>query len=731
MKAVKTKFGTLYGIFIPNVSMMLGVILFLRLGLLTANIGIISMTAIILLALLLMLITSLSIGAIASNMQVGIGGLYYLISRTLGIELGGAIGISIFLAQILTISLTISGFAIIVHQVYPTLPITAIELASLFILAIIAVNSSKLIMHMQFLVLIIMLASIIIVMQGDVSNISADTIYKPYFSERLNFWEAFAIFFPAMTGIEAGMALSGNLKNPARSLFIGNIYSLITVSVIYLIVIFFSVKYIPYNLLESSPFAFVEFSGPKSFIYLGIMVAAISSTMGSIVSAPIILQIMAEDGALPLLLAKKTQNGEPKNAILLTVIISAVIITITKIDHVIPILSMICLITYGLMNFIAAINSYINMVSWRPIYKVSYIISAIGVLLALVIMLMVSAKYSLIAICIVCMLMIYFSKKNIAYKFPDLRDSLIFFLIRQFIYQLDQNREKAVTWHPVVMLLAVSPSRHEFLSSICHKFTIRNGILIFSSVIPEYMVHQNRLESLRAGIYGFIEDHNYKGLVEVNQAKNTHDGFLNYIKAYGFGSIYPNLVVLPVDHQDFVLDEVLECLKAAFLHKKNILYSCIDESSFDINNKLSSIALWWNSDAAESFFLLLNLAMLIINSCEIKTLNLNAIVYDEKAKEGLSDYLHQFVLEKRIPFSINIYLEEETIDFISAINKYAVDTDIILMPVELPSLDENYELIEQYKDYLGQCLIKVNNNKTLIGCCMDALDHSQIYPEVL
>ena len=55
-------------------------------------------------------LTSLSLAAISTNINVGGGGDYYLISRTLGLEFSGAIGIVLFLAQSVSIAFYAIGF---------------------------------------------------------------------------------------------------------------------------------------------------------------------------------------------------------------------------------------------------------------------------------------------------------------------------------------------------------------------------------------------------------------------------------------------------------------------------------------------------------------------------------------------------------------------------------------------------------------------------------------------
>ena len=90
--------GTFAGVFTPSVLTILGIILFLRLGFVVGNAGLGPALLIMLLANGISVLTSVSLSAIATNLKVKGGGDYYLISRTLGHEFGGALGIVLFLA---------------------------------------------------------------------------------------------------------------------------------------------------------------------------------------------------------------------------------------------------------------------------------------------------------------------------------------------------------------------------------------------------------------------------------------------------------------------------------------------------------------------------------------------------------------------------------------------------------------------------------------------------------
>ncbi len=120
-EAATARFGTFGGVFTPCTLTILGVIMFLRLGQVVGRAGIWQALAIILLANVITLLTSLSLSAIATNTRAGGGGAYYLISRSLGVEFGGAIGVVFFLAQAIAVAMYVVGFTEACAAAFPVL----------------------------------------------------------------------------------------------------------------------------------------------------------------------------------------------------------------------------------------------------------------------------------------------------------------------------------------------------------------------------------------------------------------------------------------------------------------------------------------------------------------------------------------------------------------------------------------------------------------------------------
>ncbi len=150
--------GTFGGVFTPSILTILGVIMYLRFGWVVGNVGLLGTLLIVTLSTSITFLTSLSIAAIATDQRVRIGGAYYMISRSLGIEIGGAVGIPLYIAQALSVALYTVGFAESVVNAFPALQtfsllglsgIQVIGLAITIFVAILALGSPNIAIKAQ------------------------------------------------------------------------------------------------------------------------------------------------------------------------------------------------------------------------------------------------------------------------------------------------------------------------------------------------------------------------------------------------------------------------------------------------------------------------------------------------------------------------------------------------------------------------------------------------------
>ncbi|GFQ90541.1 solute carrier family 12 member 1, partial [Trichonephila clavata] len=328
------KFGWIKGVYIRCLLNIWGVMLFLRMGWMTGQCGIILAIVIVLLSTVVTVITTLSMSAICTNGDVKGGGAYYLISRSLGPEFGGIVGILLFLANAVSGAMYIIGagergstgiveFPSIVNDIRLSSIICLLLMMSITGIGMAFENKT------QMVLLVILLVAMMDYFVGacfppndkqkaegflgwnmvvGLNNMGPDFRGETFFS-------VFAVFFPSVTGILAGANISGDLKDPCSAIPKGTLLSIATTSLSYILLIlwlgftmlrdasgdlagfvngtFPNCTFEPCDFGMQNNYQVMKMSsafGP--LIYAGIFAATLSSALVSIVSAPRILQVL-------------------------------------------------------------------------------------------------------------------------------------------------------------------------------------------------------------------------------------------------------------------------------------------------------------------------------------------------------------------------------------------------------------------------------------------------------
>ena len=219
------KFGTFAGVFTPSLLTILGVIMYMRLGWVVGNAGLIGAIVIIIIAHLISVTTGLSISSVATDKKIGAGGVYYVLSRSMGVPIGGSIGIALYVGTAFSIALYLIGFAESFNDFFDFgMTVNDFRLTgtiALVSLTLLAMISTSIALKTQYIILTAIALSIISILLGT-RDYAPDTISVVTNRDAVPMEIVFAVFFPAVTGFSAGIAMSGDLKNPIVSITKGN-----------------------------------------------------------------------------------------------------------------------------------------------------------------------------------------------------------------------------------------------------------------------------------------------------------------------------------------------------------------------------------------------------------------------------------------------------------------------------------------------------------------------------
>ncbi|MEJ2547711.1 MAG: Na-K-Cl cotransporter, partial [Gemmatimonadota bacterium] len=273
--------GTFGGVFTPSILTILGVIMYLRFGWVVGNVGLPATLLIVTISTSITFLTALSISAIATDQRVRVGGAYYMVSRSLGIETGGAVGIPLFFAQALSVALYTVGFAESVSRAFPLLPERPVGLVTTILVALLALKSARVAIRAQYFIMAAIGLSLLSFAFGH-SVGPADAVVVPIRDvPRQDFWVVFAVFFPAVTGIMAGVNMSGDLAHPGRSIPRGTLAAIGVGYAIYMILPVFLALRADADSLIHDPLIMRRMALWGDAILLGVWGATLSSAVGS------------------------------------------------------------------------------------------------------------------------------------------------------------------------------------------------------------------------------------------------------------------------------------------------------------------------------------------------------------------------------------------------------------------------------------------------------------------
>ncbi len=474
LNEVKANFGTL-PVFLTAISTILGAVMFLRFGYATGSVGFMGTLLIIFIGHLVTIPTAMALAEIATNQKVEGGGEYFIISRSFGVNIGAAIGIALYLSQAISVAFYVIAFGEAFDAIKPwvesefgyilydnrlfTIP------ALLLLISLMVTKGADLGMKALYVVVTILAVSLILFFMGSTPYndvFDSSSLFKSMDSEN-GFFYVFAIIFPAFTGMTAGVGLSGDLKDPKKSIPYGTLTATITGMIIYV--------FIAYKLFSSaSPTDLVNDQlimgkialwGP--IIPIGLAAATISSALGSFMVAPRTLQAIGGDQVfhnkfVNFWISKGTKkNNEPRNATIFTSVIALIFVLMGDVNAVAEIISMFFMVTYGSLCLISFMQHFAADPSYRPSFKSKWYLSLIGAIMCVYLMFKINTPYAMAAIALMVVLYFYISiKSNTSKGMANIFQGVIHQFNRtlQVFLQKAEKDKAEEDWRPAVLCLS-------------------------------------------------------------------------------------------------------------------------------------------------------------------------------------------------------------------------------------------------------------------------------------
>ena len=696
------KFGTFGGVFTPSILTILGVIMYMRLPMIAGEAGLFGTLGIILIAHLISITTGLSVSSIATDKKVKEGGTYYIISRSLGLPIGGTLGLALFVGLSFSVSLYLIGFAESFLG-YWDLPmdINHIRIAgSLILIAVTIVTfiSTSLAIKAQYLIMAAIFLSLLSILFGHHSHVPA----SPNFfgsGTGVSLMVLFAIFFPAVTGFEAGVSMSGDLRDPKKSIPGGTISAIALGLAVYIGLAFFFAYTVDGNFLATDPRALFKIALVPQLVIAGIWGATLSSALGSILAAPRILQSTAIDKITPRIFAHGTGSSkEPRNALLLTFVIAEAGILIGDLDVIARIVSVFFITTYGFLNLSAAFES-MTSADFRPSFKTPPWVSIIGSLACILVMIQLDLLAMIGAVVILGSLFFFLKRRQLVLETGDAWSSVWATLVRTGLFRLNKSVVHTRNWRPNIILFSGPDNARPHLVEFARAFRGKLGLLsafeLMESQDPQLLKDKRYFSS--SGKKDELLIHQHK-------CRDIYTGMDEIARVYGFSGIEPNTILMGWSKNEKNKEKFLRMIRN--FEESDFNTTFLYYNTLKKFGKKNMIDVWWSgwgSNLTFSIFLLRHFTA----SGDWKDAHIRLLVINnfQERTESLHKTLQQIVNHYRINLEIKII--NNSIDGLAKheiICRESDQTDLTFIGIpdkQYQHIDQTYEEVMILSKTLG------------------------------
>ena len=685
------KFGTFGGVFTPSLLTILGVIMYLRFSTVVGYAGLWQAFVILAGATVITTITGLSISSIATNMRVRGGGAYYLISRSLGVEFGSVIAIFFYIAQAVAVTLYIVGFTEALFSAFPGIGLSSRAVATitnLMVFACVYIGAGWTI-RLQYGILVVLLLSILSFFAGAVAGFSPEilqTNMEPNWMPGHSFFPVFALFFPAVTGIMAGVNMSGDLREPSRSIPRGTLASIGVSTVIYAAIAFLLAASVPRTELLGGGFVIKDHAFSPALVYAGVICATLSSALGSMMGAPRILQAFARDNVFRNLRwfgSGKGRSGEPTRAIVLTFLIAQAGIISGDLDTIAPVITMFFLLTYGTVNLACFYESRSSNPSFRPTFRLNHwSVALIGALGCLGGMLLLNAVWASIAIVLAGVLYFFIARAEIQVKWGDVDSGLAYQQARKALLRLEKERYHPKNWRPSILVLAGGAQSRLHLYEYASWFTTDSGIVSIGQVIRgELEDFIDRRQEAEAILRKSILKEGIAAFPVVIVEENIHAAIKALLQCHGIGGVRPNTVMLGWSEDADNLEVFSETLNITKKMKRSLVIVACEQEQERTFLPGGIINVWWNSPRNGALMLLL--AYLLTRNSEWRdhTLRIIRPVALKANIQGILEEMQEMLSQARIKAELAVLPTETPLEEVRRLLK---PSDILFAGFEPP-----------------------------------------------
>jgi amino acid transporter len=703
-------FGTA-PVFLAAISTILGAVLFLRFGYAVGNVGIMGALLIIFIGHAITIPTAMAVSEIATNLKVEGGGEYYIISRSFGTTVGASIGIWLYFSQAISVAFYMIAFSEAFRPLFPLVkPYIGFEPdprligipATCALIYFILRKGATVGVKMLWIVAGILALSLAMFFLGKPIVSLAEVNLNDKIANSDSFFKVFAIIFPAFTGMTAGVGLSGDLRNPGRSIPLGTMAATLTGMVVYVfVVIKMGVTATPEDLAgDQFIMSRIAIWGP--IVFFGLGAATLSSAIGSILVAPRTLQALSYDKVFPLekinrfLYAGKGEVNEPVNAMLVTSAIALVFISLGSVNFVAQIISMFFMVTYGALCAISFFQHFAGNPSYRPSFRSKWYLSLIGALASFFMMYQMQPAYAILAI--IATVLIYFWLRHTQKNEGDLSEVIQGVLLQQtrhlhVLIQKKRATQTVTSWRPSVIAISSHSfarlSSFDMLRWICQHY----GFGTYIHYIKGDLTSETNTVAIRQyeRLVGLAQSSDASLYVDTIISPSFKSAVAQMVQIPGISGMENNSIFFDFrQEEEEDLADIIDGCRFAGIVGYNM---CILRSSERRFGFKKDIHIWLTPGDYQNANLMILLGYIISGHPEWKKSNIVLFAaFNHENMDSEVGRLNELITRGRIPISLKNVTKiplRKDIRFDELVNHYSESSDLVITGFSLKKLQQD------------------------------------------
>lgn len=731
------KFGTA-PVFFTAISTILGAILFLRFGFAVGTVGFWGVILLILLGHLVTIPTALAISEIATNKRVEGGGEYFIISRSFGLNIGATIGMALFLSQAISVAFYVIAFTEAfefffdymqkVHDIHLYRQVISVPVM-LLLSVLILKKGANLGVKALYFVIAILAVSLVLFFAGSTSHaeVSEFNLASAQLRNMDSFFVVFAIIFPAFTGMTAGVGLSGDLKNPGKSIPIGTTVATISGMIIYFFISYKLALSASSEELVNNQFVMSKIAiGGVFIIPIGLAASTISSALGSVMVAPRTLQALAVDRSFPMtainrwLSKGRAKDGEPSNASLITCVIAMLFVLVGDVNAVAGIISMFFMVTYGSLCLISFLNHFGSSPSYRPSFKSKWYLSLLGFVVSVWVMFKINMPYAIASIILMTLLYVYINSYHKTRKgLVSIFANVIFQVNRNLqIYLQQENTTKAYAeWRPSAICISKYSFERDHAFRLLNWISYKYGFGTYLHRIEGYY-SKNSYEQSKKELTRLIgnRDKNNSVYMDTIISPSYTSAIAQAIQIPGIAGMENNMVIFEFDKDK--PDELPEIIDNFNLVNAGNFDVCILASSGRPVRYRNGIHVWIKTIDEKNSNLMILLSFIILGHPDWRKANIKIFdICREEEFEQVQKNMDELVISGRLPITkqnIEIIVQKKDVSPKAIINEYSADAALTLIGFHEESINHIEEKLFEGYPNLGNILFVNSHDKKVI-----------------